>query len=360
MSLLGNALDAMATCDQRWQSLHAEIVRRVDRDAEQAAREAEQAAHGSPTPVSPPGAPRARDIRPVVDERRGLLTAAPAALRVAWGDRGALTVVRDGHWRRRRPDGQVVGQQRSGSIPDILPLQVGEVTLVHPWAVLAYLRLSAVEALDREGRAATRLRGVPRQSQWRLFRFPVAPGDSYDLTVDDATGVLVDLVAWFGAREVVRHTLHDVRIDGPVEAGAFELDGVGSLDEAEPVRQVMRPLATLARDVDFTLFEPTGETYVGHLDRRDDGPVVNAHPVGGRPLGQLLWFRQSRAAGMADPAEWDVIELPDGTPARWWSPDSDPEQGHLRFERGGTQIWVQGRGIGDIRDLASKLHPIGP
>jgi hypothetical protein len=62
---------------------------------------------------------------------------------------------------------------------------------------------------------------------------------------------------------------------------------------------------------------------------------------------------------MANPEEWESITLPDGTPARWWTPDTDPEQGHLRFERAGTQIWIQGRGAREIRVPAAGLQPIG-
>ncbi|WP_035920790.1 hypothetical protein [Frankia sp. QA3] len=108
------------------------------------------------------------------------------------------------------------------------------------------------------------------------------------------------------------------------------------------------------------MLSPRGEAYSGFVEPDEDGVAVMAHPAAGHPSHRLLSFIQSRGARIADPAEWDAIELPDGTPARWWSPDNDPEQGHLRFQRAGTQIWIQGRGHQDLRDLAVSLEPIRP
>ncbi len=62
---------------------------------------------------------------------------------------------------------------------------------------------------------------------------------------------------------------------------------------------------------------------------------------------------------MADPAQWEPMTLPDDILARLWSPPADPEQGHLRFERAGTQVWIQGRGPDAMRALAVDLRPIG-
>lgn len=160
-------------------------------------------------------------------------------------------------------------------------------------------------------------------------------------------------------RTGARHTLRNVQVDGPVETAELDPDAIGPLDDEEPTHRAFRSLAALAREVDFTVFVPGDEQYLGYLHQRDDGPVVEARPAGGRP-GHHLRLDQSRGAGMADPAEWEPIELPDGTAAWWWSPEHDPEQGHLRFERAGTQIWIQGRGRDKIRTLAATLEPIAP
>ncbi|WP_261568840.1 hypothetical protein [Frankia gtarii] len=168
--------------------------------------------------------------------------------------------------------------------------------------------------------------------------------------------------AWAARRGLP--ALRDPQVGGPLDAARFDPDTVGVLEDTESAFYQPRPLAGLAGEADFTLLGPRDAAYYGSIhtdtdgDGDGDGIVVVAHPAGGRPLGRLLWFVQSRGAGMADPAEWDAIALPDGTPARWWSPEDDPEQGHLRFERAGTQVWIQGRGHQEIRDLAVSLEPV--
>ncbi|WP_261556063.1 hypothetical protein [Frankia tisae] len=366
MSLLGDTLEAMFTCAERWTSLHAELHWRVDTEACAAAQKATDVARGLPAVISPPGAPGPRQAPAAVEQRRGSLLATPGSLRIDWHGGDAVTVVRGEQWRRRR-DGEVRGSRPVEPGNRLLGLWVPELTLVRPWQVLSRLRLSVRGARDWEGRRATWLRGVPREPH--LFRqlHGLPEGDAYDLVVDDATGLLLELVGWFGEREVERTSVRGLQVDGPLDVARFDLDTVGALDDTEPAFHRARPLVTLAGEVDFALLGPRDEAYYGSIDPDpdgdgdgEDGIAVVAHPAGGRPLGRLLWFVQSRGARMADPAEWDAIALPDGTPARWWSPADDPEQGHLRFERAGTQVWIQGRNHQDIRDLAASLEPVGP
>jgi hypothetical protein len=363
MTLLGDALEAMSTCGQRWPSLRADLRWWLDEEAEAAARDVEQEARGFPRePVPPPGSPWARRIPAAANERRGLFTAVPGSLRVDWSGSAAVTIVRGEEWRRRRRNGRVEGSQPADGGNGLLALRIRGLTLVRPWQILSYLDLSAGHVREREGRSATRLLGVPRGGDFRGFRqlHGLAHGDSYDLVVDDATGVLVEMVARWGERDVERCTLHDLRVGEPVDPALFDLNTVGAVEDTQPAIRTYRPLAALVDEVDFTLLAPPDEAYLGLVERHDDGVVVVAHPYRGRPPERRLWFSQSLGAKMADPASWETIELPDGTPARWWSPDNDPERGHVRFERAGIQVWVQGRGRDEIRNLAARLEPIAP
>lgn len=360
MGRLGNALEAMATCGLRWPSLRADFRWRLDEKAQREASRAEQEASGFPTMVQPPGTPWQAETPAEPIDRRGLLRAVPGSLRIDWPERAALTIVRGEQWRRRRLDGTVEGSQPGDRGSTLLALRIHGLTLVRPWQVLSYLDLAVRNTVEREGRPATQLRAVPRDGDFRRLRqlhgLPV--GDAYDLVVDDSTGVLVELTSWAGETEIERCTLHDLRVGEPLDSTLFDLDEAGALGDAEPTHRPFRPLPTLVDQVDFTLLGPPDEAYLGLVEKHDDGVVVMAHPYGGRSLDRLLSFSQSAGAKMADPAGWESVELADGTPARWWAPDSDPEQAHLRFEKAGTQVWVRGRAPDEVRDLAARLQPI--
>ncbi|MCM3920421.1 hypothetical protein ND748_01800 [Frankia sp. AiPs1] len=361
MTVLGDALEAMVTSTGRWTSLRAELHWRVDGEARSAAQKATQAALGLPPVIFPPGAPWPSAAAGAVEQRSGSLLAAPDLLRIDWHDGDAVTVVRGDQWRRRR-DGQVQGSYPGEPGNRAVALWISELVLVRPWQVLAALSMSVRGVQDRQGRRATWLRGVLREPGALRQIHGLPAGDAYDLVVDDATGLLVELTAWSGEREVERATLGHPQVDGPLEAGRFELDTVGPVEDSEPASPGRRPrrLAALAGEVDFTLLSPRDEAYFGSVDADEDGIAVMAYPSGGRPLDRRLWFVQSRGARMADPAQWETIVLADGTPARWWSPAADPEQGHLRFERAGTQVWIQGRDHQGIHDLAAGLAPVRP
>jgi len=245
--------------------------------------------------------------------------------------------------------------------------------VIRPWQVLSTLELSAEARLERDGRPATLLRGRPRGTTAgaRRFLHGLPEGDAYEFLVDDATGIVVEMVAWWDGREVEGFTLSDLRVDGlpatELEAlfdGQFDLDSLGPVETPKP--DVLRPkaMAAVATEVDFTVLAPRndsdlGRSYLGVVHRDERGITVGAHAYSQeRPPGRRLWYFQSAGDAMADPASWETITLPDGTPARWWSPESDPDQGHLRFERAGTQVWIQGWGPAEIRDLAVALEPV--
>ncbi len=360
MTLLGDALEAMVTCGERWTSLRAELHWRADGEARCAAQTATQTALGQPPVIHPPGAPGPTRAAGAVDQRSGSLLATPDLLRIDWHDDDAVTLVHGDQWRRRR-DGRVQGSRPAEPGNRLVALWISEIVLVRPWQVLSALSLSVRAVQDWQGRRATWLRGVLREPGALRQIHGLPEGDAYDLVVDDATGLLLELTAWSGEREVERATLRHPQVDGPLDTARFDLDTVGTVDASESPVGRSRPLATLAGEVDFTLLCPRDEAYFGSVDPDDeDGIAVMAHPAGGRPLDRRLWFIQSRGARMADPAAWETIVLADGTPARWWSPAADPEQGHLRFERAGTQVWIQGRGHQDIHDLAAALAPVPP
>ncbi|MCK9925153.1 hypothetical protein MXD61_25335 [Frankia sp. AgPm24] len=399
MGLLGDALEALSTSDRRRGGVHARLHRRTDHVRATAARNAEQAARGFPTLVEPPGAPYrgagANAGADAIHDRWGTLLAAGDALRIDWhradaaastpggtadtdatdgevGEVGEVTVVRGEQWRRRGADGQVTGSRPAERASSVLTLFVPEIGPLRPWLLLSHLRLSALERSVRQGRDIIRLRGTARGGPLGMLRqfHGLPPGDTFDLAVDDATGILVELVAHWDGGEVERWELHDLRVDDPSnpttvdEAGTtgpepFDLDAVGiPRDVQEPFRRAV-PLARLAAQVDFTLLAPQDESFAGVL-REGAGPVVVAHPSGGRPAGRTVWFEQSRGAGMPDTTGWDPITLADGTPAHRWSPAADPDQVDLHLTRAGTQIWIRGRGPAEILALADGLRPVQP
>ncbi|MCK9899059.1 hypothetical protein MXD63_03060 [Frankia sp. Cpl3] len=370
MSLLGDALESMSTSAGRWASLQADLHWWADRAALTRARTAAAAARGTPVDIQPPGFPRVPVAAVAVDEQRGSLLATPRTLRVEWhasaaaaagaGAGGAVVaVVRGEEWRERRA-GSVRGSQVTDPGTGLTTRWVRELVFVRPWRLLSCLHLKACDALDWHGRPATWLRAEPRENEfWSVPSLhSLTDGDAYDLVVDSATGVLLDLTTWYADQEVERCWLGDPRFDAPVDPASFDLETIGTAAEAEsPIRRA-RPLASLADEVDFTVLSPRGEHYTGVVDTDEGGSVVVAHPSGGGPGGWHRWFTQSGGARMADPAEWEPIQLPDGTHARRWSPSGDPDQVHLRFERAGTQVWVQGRGRRDVHRLAASLEPV--
>ncbi|SNQ45540.1 conserved hypothetical protein [Frankia canadensis] len=238
-----------------------------------------------------------------------------------------------------------------------------------PWLVLSHLRLAASDRTECEGRATIRLRGEARGGELRMLRqFHGLPeGDVFELVVDAATGILVEIVASWNGQETTWLALRDLRVDDRVETGVFDRATLGDPWEAEPVIRTARPLATLAAEVDFTLLAPPGEYWVGVVQPaaggdggtgEDGGPVVVAHLAGNPRHDRQVSFIQSRGAQMADPAAWEPITLSDGTPAWRWSPATDPEQVHLRFERDATQVWIRGRDADAIHTLAARLRPV--
>ncbi|CUU58488.1 hypothetical protein Ga0074812_119122 [Parafrankia irregularis] len=365
MTALGDTLEAMSTSARRWSSLQADLRGWVDHAAVAAAVSTAQATRGFRVVVSPPGAPGNQQAPAGMDTRRGSLQATPESLRVDWhGDSDGNpdsdgVVVRGLQWRRRHC-GKVHGSRPAAAEFGLTAVGISELALVRPWLVLSGLDLAAPrpDAQERDGRPATWVRGVPRDQNFapRLHNLP--EGDSYDLVVDDATGVLLELTAWSGERKTEQLSLRAPRFDAPIDPRRFDLGAVGTVAESERLGGQARPLAALAREVDFTVLAPRDLTYAGVLENDEDGAAIVAHSYGGRLPISRVWFVQSRGARMADPAEWKPIALADGTPARWWSPADDSDQGHVRFERAGTQIWVLGHGRREIHDLAISLAPV--
>ncbi|MBL7489541.1 hypothetical protein I6A60_08340 [Frankia sp. AgB1.9] len=438
MRTLGDVLAAMVTCGERWPSVHAELVHRYDPGAAADARRSQQVRDldgqgagndagpppGPGTVVAPPipafgfvpvpaaPAPGEDATDPVV--RRGRLLAGDGMLRVEWPDEDEVTVVHGELWRRRRGEeisgtGTVGAASARPGSPRRPGVVVREQLLVRPWLLLAWLRPRLTASVQVGGRASTRLTAVPRPGARPPVLSGLADGaQRFDLVVDDETGVVVELAAFFRGRLIERVALRRLTVGDTADPRLFDLAaldlgaagraeaprspagggssgeagpaepkspgppnqavlvpsrataepaGVGESAAGEPVLPARpRPLAELAGEVDFRLCVPVGRAFVGRIERRPEGAVVVAFPAANN--GELLTVSQSAGAGIADTAGWERIRLPDGTPASWWPPDGLLLQGHLVFDRADTRIWVRGVDRHAMTALALSLHPV--
>jgi hypothetical protein len=360
MSMLGDALEAMmASGSDRRTTVHAELVHYIDHAVEAEARHAAAVGRRLPGTVGPA-------------QRRGRMLAAAGMLRVEWPDDDEVTVVRPEAWRRRRGDDVSGSDLAEGGVSHPRPVPVRERVLVQPWLILGGLRMRAVGRTVVAGRVSTRLGGRPRPGTRPCFRDGFTDGaDRYDIVIDDATGVVVDLAAFFVGRLVERTTLRRLTLGDVPDLRLFDLDALAPGRPAVPSRRRARPLAELAGEVDFTLLVPGGgsvpgtfagtpaTSFVGRLDATDGSTVVTGRSSRAERGREKITFVQSGGAGMADTTGWETIVLPDGTEALWWAPDGALVEGHLRFERAGTQVWIRGTDRDAMIDLAVGLHPVG-
>ncbi|MBL7502394.1 hypothetical protein I6A81_40455, partial [Frankia sp. CN7] len=245
MRSLGEVLEAMVTCGERWPSVHAELVHRHDPGTAADARRSVSpdlelpgpgdgsgvggasslvsAAAFVPAPAPPAHGEDATD--PVV--RRGRLLAAAGMLRVEWPDEDEVTVVAGEHWRRRRGE-EVSGTGTIGA-PRPRPGQLRrpgiaarEQLLVRPWLLLSWLRPRLVAQIHVGGRPSTRLAAVPRAHPPALAGF--AEGTQrFDLVVDDETGVVVELTAFYEGRVLERVALRHVTVGDTADPRLFDL-----------------------------------------------------------------------------------------------------------------------------------------
>jgi hypothetical protein len=404
MNTLGAVLDVMVTCGERWPSVHAELVHRRDpvvaAEARRAAlrdqvARAASAATGDgggapagtggaggtepagtvgrlptgafvPAPAQP-GGETGRQLR------RGRLLAAEGLLRVEWPDEDEVTVLAGSRWRRRRGE-QVsgAGNVGEGGLVGRPGVAAREQVLVSPWLLLSWLRPRLGGPAIVGGRSVTRLAAIPRPGPRPPRAVGLADGaERLDLLVDDETGVVVDLAAFFEGRLVERLALRHLTVGDVPDPRLFDLAALDVIARRTGVTAAApgavppgalppgavfaagRPLAELAAEVDFPLCLPLGRALVGRVERRSEGAVVVAHSMG----DETLTVSQSAGAGIADTAGWERIHLPDGTEASWWPPDGDLLQGHLVFDRAGTRVWIRGVDRAAMTALALILRP---
>ncbi|MBX6391704.1 MAG: hypothetical protein IRZ08_22410 [Frankia sp.] len=249
MRALGDVLEAMVTCGQRWPSVHAELVHRYDPGTAADARRAALArdlgnrvpapgrtpapgpalpAAVVPVPASPWAGEDATD--PVV--RRGRLLATAEALRVEWPDEDEVTVVHGERWRRRRGEA-VSGTGILGNPPPRPGLArrpgvvAREQLLVRPWLLLSWVRPRVVAPVHVGGRPSTRLAALPRSGPRPVELVGLADGaQRFDLVVDDETGVLVEFSAYFAGRLLERTALRHLTIGDVADPRLFDLDAL--------------------------------------------------------------------------------------------------------------------------------------
>ncbi|WP_157845274.1 hypothetical protein [Pseudofrankia sp. EUN1h] len=178
-----------------------------------------------PVPAPPARGEDATD--PVV--RRGRLLAADGRLRVEWPDEDEVTVVVGEHWRRRR--GEAVSG--TGTVGEAGPprrpgLIVREQLLVRPWLLLSWLRPRLVASVHVGGRPSTRLAMVPRPGPRPPALEGLADGaQRFDVVVDDETGVIVELAAYYLGRLAERCALRRLTIGDTPDPRLFDLTALG-------------------------------------------------------------------------------------------------------------------------------------
>jgi len=166
---------------------------------------------------------------PVV--RRGRLLAADGRLRIEWPDEDEVTVVVDERWRRRR--GEAVSGTGTVGVPAASSsggpgLVVREQVLVRPWLALSWLRPRLVGPVFISGRPSTRLAAVPRHCPRPLTLAGLTDGaQRFDLIVDDETGVLVELAAYYDGRLAERRALRHLTVGDTPDPRLFDLAALG-------------------------------------------------------------------------------------------------------------------------------------
>jgi hypothetical protein len=257
MRSLGDVLDVMVTCGERWPSVHAELVFRYDpaaasdavrallgvddvpADPAGATGPAGQSGAATLAPaaaVPAPAAPTQGDDPPGPLVRRGRLLAADGLTRVEWPDEDEVTVVAGEHWRRRLGQevsgiGSVAGASLRAGHPRRPAVVVRQQALVRPWLLLAWLHLRVVGPVRVGGRPSTRLAGEPRSR----FRPPQLDGladgaQRVDLVVDDGTGVVVELAAYYQGRLVEGLALRHLTVGDTPDPRLFDLAALGRHD----------------------------------------------------------------------------------------------------------------------------------
>lgn len=178
-----------------------------------------------PAPAPPTRGEDATD--PVV--RRGRLLAAEGRLRVEWPDEDEVTVVAGELWRRRRGEvvsgTGVVGAAGSALRPGVV---VREQLLVRPWQLLSWLRPRLVASVQAGGRPSTRLAMVPRPGPRPPALEGLADGaQRFDVVVDDETGVVVELAAYYLGRLAERCALRHLTVGDTPDNRLFDLTALG-------------------------------------------------------------------------------------------------------------------------------------
>lgn len=373
MGALGEALELMATSRSRWRSARLELRQEVDWCRCRLAIEQSQPAF-LPKRTSPPGDPwTSRDDRSIVTAAT-MWAAAPDRYRVETqriepapgsgddsiddvGDGTSLHVI-DGD-RSMNRDGH--GMYRTADLRSSFP---GPPTR-DEWSVVLDPRVLAegheVESLGHgevAGRPTIKVRlaapdrASPRMGMGsgRIVVYLGWSGDESIVDLDAATGIALRI---------------ETRLDGvpmrTTEATMVELDA--DLDDAlfsaqppdgaqvEPMSQMAEPLDAVAASVSFTVLQPPDMTCSGFASKAQGSRPTTIHvhvmPDFARlqtqmrgPMPTLHLVESGSPTGIADPAEWEPVELADGPGRIWQAPDAG--EVHVVVVRRGTHVWLRG------------------
>lgn len=245
--------------------------------------------------------------------------------------------------------------------------------LIDPAPLLGALSLVGGGRLRLAGREATRLTGRPR-TLWAGRMRPVGllPGaDSFDLAIDDRTGVLLMVSARRAGREIGRDMVTDLAVDETLDQALFALSSHTSdgLLEEGAMHPQRTSLAEASRICPFTVLAPrvlleipgAGEIEAEVIEQAGDleGALMFTIAISER---ESVGVVQTRARASApEPGEQSVILGGE----RFRVVDEQGKQGgqggrrRVRFTREGTEIRLLGDLSADqLLALAASFIPV--
>lgn len=366
MGEFGDALEALVTSAQRWNTVRGTVEEWADPSLMQRGIERTQPKMGVTRRDSPPGDPFAR----AAQERLACTTTARVwargrDLRVERESFGAhdktrtLLVVRDGQtwWRLGNGRTQVAAAPPAGVFPSpgVASEHAGTIgRMVTPGDLLAMCDVAWAGSATVAGRAVVRLRAVPRKAPGRPFVFGA---DDLAVDVDLETGVLLRVEGFVDGGPALRSEFLDLEVDAVLDDGLFP----AAPRDAEPM-QVVRmpePLAGLGARVPFPLFAPAdGAPVTGFvLDGEGETPkAIMLHVMAPLGASRPQWLETIDPRRVPTTDGWERHDESGVT--RWlWQGEPNGEV-HVRLDRDGTMIWL--RGVHDRTEALSLVAQLRP
>ena len=377
MGLLGDALELASRCPSLWRTARLRVKLTSDPHVQMRAVERAQSNMGLQS-TSPPGDPWQCSAQPGLSHSEASVIAlSREKYRVESrevdpsrpqpeGD-GSFLVVRVGPTSWTRDDGGIYRTTDHDGPFGRLPDPSGWPGLLDPQSLVDGHDVEPIGPSVVAARPTLRIRTRVRQFTFGPgpgANFVIGSGDESLLDLDAATGLVLRMETFFDGSTMRMYEATDVEIDGAVDEALFtEQPPTGAT--IEPSMRMAEALESVARDAPFAVLAPTGRRFTGILEASQaDRPVVlRVHSMPDfaamRTPGlfaTLHIIQSGEPAGVADPAEWEEIQLADGPGHVWQAPDGG--EVHVLVKRHGTYVWL--RGLIDREETLAAAQTLEP